>query len=222
MLTKSPPRECTSARQRRPECTEDSTAQQLDEVAAPPERSANSPSSEVVENEQNVDEVTALSDEEVLEDPPVADAEVHEDAATHPHVEVESPPTAQVPKEQPQVEARTHGAAAQPPAEQSSSSSSTAASSSAQQQPPEEPPQTHAARLLPPEPLPETTEKAKWQVLRALRVLKPLDLTTRREGYRLLCRRYHPDKNKELVSVALAAFQYLQKGKAALFLDDAV
>jgi hypothetical protein len=96
----------------------------------------------------------------------------------------------------------------------------------AQQAAKQQSPMTQTTRILPPEPAPETVEQAKWQVLRALRTIRPLDVSERREGYKILCRRYHPDKNMELGTekrkVYLAAFQYLQQGKAALVLDSMI
>jgi len=75
-------------------------------------------------------------------------------------------------------------------------------------------------RLLDLQPLADTEEAAKWQVLRALKMLAPLELQKRRYGYKVVSRQYHPDKySGDAAERATVAFQYLQKGKAALYLN---
>ena len=81
------------------------------------------------------------------------------------------------------------------------------------------PPLTHADidALLPDEDAPINDEKAKWQILRALRVLHKHPKPVRAKGFRLLALRYHPDKLGR--EIGDPAFKFLMDGRPSLFLD---
>merc|ERR1712048_529518 len=76
-------------------------------------------------------------------------------------------------------------------------------------------------RLIPPEATPISADKAKWQLVRALRTLKKQKRPVRCHGYRVLCKRYHPDKQQDesMRGIMQEAFQFLQKFKPGLMLD---
>lgn len=60
-------------------------------------------------------------------------------------------------------------------------------------------------------------EEAKMEALKVLTKLQgEASKEQRAKDYRLLLRKWHPDKNPDRVEVATAVFQFLQKGKALL------
>lgn len=66
---------------------------------------------------------------------------------------------------------------------------------------------------------PETAH-AKTQVLAKLTEIKKVEPKEERaKQFRLLLRKWHPDKNPEHPEMAKAVFQFLQKGKSLLNLE---